>query len=257
MKLPPFASPSLGLFLLVLGYLVAVSAQSPSENTTDTAITPTPTPPPSSPPGFGETPAFAPNQSVGGMAYGLYAQQFFIQGGNKSDGTASIDFYILHLNVRWNTSSPVWSSLPSNGMTVSGVSGVSGGFLSSGAFVVHSDSPQGMFSYSMPSQTWTKLINPAGGANGGPQVVTATTDNRTYFLTDGFSVDSQGANPTLVNSKQKLGAGSAAVWSPRLGKVISVGTNSTGAFDIRTLDLSSAGSIWTSLVNICTRRFMH
>lgn len=176
------------------------------------------------------------------MAYGLYGRQFFIQGGNKSDGTTSIDFYRLDLNVRWNTSSPVWSSLPSNGMAVSGVSG---GFLSSSAFVVHSNSPPGVFSYSMPSQTWTRLVGSTGAANGGPQVVTTMTDNRTYFLTDGFSVDSQGAN--LTNFKQRLGDGSAAVWSPRLGKVLSAGTNSSGAFDIRTLDLSSAGSIWTSL----------
>lgn len=252
MKLPLFASPSLGLFLLGLGYLVAVSAQSPSENSTDTAITPAPTPPPSPPPGFGETPAFAPNQSVGGMAYGLYERQLFIQGGNKSDGTASIDFYRLDLNARWNTSSPVWSSLPSYGVTVSGVSG---GFLSLGAFVVHSDSPQGVYSYSMLSQSWTRLADP-GAANGGPQVVTTTTDNRTYFFTDGFSVDQHGGNEVIVNSKQKLGVGYAAVWSPRLGKVVSAGTNTSGAFDIRTLDLLLPGSIWTSLVNICTRRFI-
>ncbi|KAG0022853.1 hypothetical protein BGZ82_010888 [Podila clonocystis] len=246
MKLPPFSSPSPGLFLLgLIGHLVAVNGQSPTVNTTDTAATPSPTILPPGP-GLGETlPAgFALNESLGGMAYGLHDRKLYIQGGNRSDNTVSTQLYMLDLSLRWEISRPVWSSLP-NTKNIS-VSGVSGGFLSSGAFVVHSNNPPGVFSYNIQSGLWSNLNGPAVFADGGPQVVTAT-DNRTYFLSDGLVVDPQ-STPQPINSKQTLAPGLAVAWSSELKKVVTTVTNTRYIGD--TLVVDTAPLLFNLTTNI-------
>ncbi|KAF9330784.1 hypothetical protein BG006_006294 [Podila minutissima] len=218
MKLPPFSSP--GLFLLALGHLVAVNGQSPTLSPTETAVTPLPTTPP-----------------LGGMAYGLDKRMLYIQGGNQSDNTVSTEFYKLDLSVPWSILSPAWSTLPNNDNM--NVSGVSGGFLSSGAFVVHSNNPPGVFSYDILSSKWTKLYETSKFAKGGPQVVTAT-DNRTYFLSDGFVVDPQSTPqaPHEISKNQTLPSGLAVAWSSKLKKVVTV-VKTQNKLDAQTLDLEA------------------
>ncbi|KAG0021872.1 hypothetical protein BGZ81_008750 [Podila clonocystis] len=249
MKLPSFSSPSPGLFLLgLIGHLVAVNGQSPTINPTDTATTPLPTifpPGPGPGPGLGETlPAgLALNESLGGMAYGLHDRKLYIQGGNRSDNTVSTQLFMLDLSLRWEISRPVWSSLPNTNNI--NVSGVSGGFLSSGAFVVHSNNPPGVFSYNIQSGSWSNLNGPAVFAAGGPQVATAT-DNRTYFLSDGLVVDPQ-STPQPLSPKQTLAPGLAVAWSSELKKVVTTVTNGSRVMDARTLDLKALSNGWISL----------
>ncbi|KAF9293101.1 hypothetical protein BGZ74_011852 [Mortierella antarctica] len=224
MKLPPFSS-SLGLFLLGLGHLVAVNGQSPTVSPTD-AVTPFPTTPP-----------------LGGMAYGLDNRMLYIQGGNQSDNTVSSELYRLDLSVRWNISRPAWTTLLNNNNV--NVSGVSGGFLSSGAFVVHSNNPLGVFSYDISNGNWTKRSEDFGPSKGGPQVATAT-DNRTYFLSDDFVVDPH-STPQDISSYEPLSAGLAVAWSSKLKKVVTVVTTKNKLVDARTLDLTAPSKNWTTL----------
>ncbi|KAG0350472.1 hypothetical protein BG005_010021 [Podila minutissima] len=225
MKLPPFSS-SLGLFLLGLGHLVAVNGQSPTVSPTDTAVTPLPTTP-----------------SLGGMAYGLDKRMLYIQGGNQSDNTVSRELYRLDLSVRWNILRPAWTTLPNNNHM--NVSGVSGGFLSSGAFVVHSNNPLGVFSYDISNGNWIKRSEDFGPSKGGPQVATAT-DNRTYFLSDDFVVDPH-STPQDISSYEPLSAGLAVAWSSKLKKVVTVVTTKNKLMDARTLDLTAPSKNWTTL----------
>ncbi|KAG0094269.1 hypothetical protein BGZ93_007427 [Podila epicladia] len=243
MKLPPFSSPSSGLFLLgLIGHLVAVNGQSPSVSPTDIVSTPLPSTHPLGP-GPGETPVLTAPQPLGGMAYSLDKRILYIQGGNQSDNTASREFYKLDLSVRWHVSSPAWTKLPNNSNM--NVSGVSGGFLSSGAFVVHSKNPPGLFSYDISTAIWTSLTGNFGVANGGPQVATAT-DNRTYFFSDGFIVDPQ-STPQAISPAQTLSPGLAVAWSLEQKKVVTVVTTKSKVLDARTLDLMATTKTWNSL----------